>query len=223
MSNFRIPDRVKKGFAIASAFDSTQKAKILELIETSPLGTDRKDLRLLITNILNISEDDSNELVLMIFSLIGLVESSDSTIKETSQNLGYALEETNDETIIVDSAFQKFLESLLKVSNNDSLNLTKKAHKLILERDNIVTSSKIITDIRPTFGGSEEEEIKACSILFNLRISFHKKSKLDKETSLTFALDENDLKNLKDQINRAEQKAKVIESSFSNLKFIQTK
>lgn len=223
MANFRIPDRVKEGFAIASTLSPTQRAKIVDLIKTSPLGTDPKDLQSIVVENLNIFEDDANELVSMIFSLIGLSENSESSIKETSQNLNDALKELNDETIIIDSAFQEFIESLLSVSNNDSINLTKKAYKLIYERDNIITDSKIITDIRPVFGGKDDNEIKACSILFNLRVSFQKKSILDRESTLVFALDENDLKNLKDQISRAEQKAKKIESSFSNLKFIQTK
>jgi uncharacterized protein (UPF0335 family) len=223
MSSFQIPPRVKQGFVIASALDNDKRAKVIELIKASPLGTDPKDLLLLFTENLNSSEDDATELVSMIFSLIGLTENSDSTIEETTQDLIKALEELNDETLKIDSAFQEFLKSILSVSNNDSLNLTKKAYNLIHERDNLITDSKIITDLRPVFGGSDNDEIKACSILFNLRISFQKKSKLDKETSVVFALDEKDLKNLKEQINRAEQKAKTIESSFSEIIFIQTK
>lgn len=223
MSNFRIPDKVKQGFVVASSLDSVERAKIIDLIEKSPLGTDPKDLHKLLAKDLKTSGDDTSELVSMIFSLIGLVENSDSTITETAQDLISALEKLNDETLKIDLAFQQFLISLLSVSNNDSLNLTRKAYNLIYERDNIITNSKIITDIRPVFGGNENTEIKACSVLFNLRVSF-KKSKLDtSESTLVFALDEEDLKSLKEEISRAEQKAKTIESSFSNINFIQTK
>jgi len=223
MSNFRIPDSVKQGFIIASGLNGTERSDIINLIESCPLGTDPKKLQALLTEKIEIAENGASELVAMIFSLIGLVENSDSTKKETAQDLIDALKRLKNETLNLDSAFQAFLESLLNVSNNDSLFLTKKAYNLIYERENLITNSRIITDIRPVFGGNENEEIKACSILFNLKISFQKKSKRDVESSLIFALDEEDLKNLKEQIKRAEQKAKTIESSFVDINFIQIK
>ena len=106
--------------------------------------------------------------------------------------------------------FEKQLHQFL--SKPSALSLTNKAIDLITEREKIWLSSRVITDVRPIFGDGDEIKFEASLIIHNLKIQF-KENKLIKE--FYFALDSEDLTNLKEQIIRAEEKEKILKSMLN--------
>jgi len=80
----------------------------------------------------------------------------------------------------------------------------EKATKLLLERSKLVESTRIITDIRPVFKEEIIESPDYCLITHNLRILYNKNIRNEKKAY--FALDHQDLIQLKLQIERALKK-----------------
>jgi len=222
MANIRIPEQVVKGFELVSKLNDDQRLEILNILGRIQIGTTNKVLVDNFIEKLSMSKYDSREIVSMILSILGLIENSENEVDVIADDLFKALGEIGNENITLDSEYKTFLNELLKKSLNSPLSVTQKAFRLIHERDNLLIKSKIITDVRPVFGGNNNSEVKATSILFNLRLSYTPSQNSESESTITFALDEKDLLELKDEILRAEVKAKSIKESFTEFTMIQT-
>jgi len=101
------------------------------------------------------------------------------------------------------------------LSSDSSLALDAKAGELLLEQSNIFCSTRIITDIRPVFNDSATN-LQGFVTFHTLSIAFHNEGT---QREIRFALDSNDLCDLKNQIIRAETKEDSLNTALSESGF----
>jgi len=215
MAKFDIPDPLLKGFAVISQLDSSQKKTLLDVLSATKIGVTPNDLEDEFVKSINIDKSSISSLVVVIYSLIGIKREFENSPDLNTDDLLNSILEIPDYR--ENPELKSFVINLMDVSSNEALYITKKAKRLIRERNNVYTNSDIFTDIRPIFS-DVEPEIKATVILYNLNISYKKLSQGSVDhINLQLALDEHDLKDLKDKIVRAEKKAEAIQLKFEKL------
>jgi hypothetical protein len=116
-----------------------------------------------------------------------------------------------------------FKERVLKLLNSEVLLCSSKSIDLLNEFENFFSTARIVTDIRPIFGSSVENEPLSNIIIHNLHIHYHYGE--EKECREIFlALDNKDIQLLKKAIIRAESKEDSIKKMLlkNNLKYLDT-
>ena len=213
MANVRIPDHLKKGFEIYFGLSADKRNNFLKSLKDIPIGLIDSGLSNYLSKSTGIDLEDSNKLAEVIFSFVDIESSFDKlSIDEIAKLFLKALKTAN---IKLTKSAEELLVELLEKSQNENLKITRKAFVLEYDQSNLLTDSKILTDVRPIFGFEESnDEIKHSIIINKLRLSYRKNSESKEKETLFFALDENDLKDLKFQIIRAEKKAEQIKKTY---------
>lgn len=141
------------------------------------------------------------------FALFKLKEKTGRTPQETVEEI------INSDVIAKSSEFQetqkdKLRNRLLKLLAFDTpLGVSSKALDVMTEHERIFCGARILSDIRSVFAGAPESA-DAAVIIHNLQIAFHQAGQ---HQEFYFALDTNDLKELKAVIARAEKKTIALE------------
>lgn len=96
----------------------------------------------------------------------------------------------------------------------DAIRTVSKATDLAYDHANLFQGARIVTDIRPVFNDLDDDQLKmdGAVVSYTLRMHFDNR---DGNHSLSIALDESDVLVLKDQCERALQKAKIAFSRMS--------
>ncbi len=102
------------------------------------------------------------------------------------------------------------IEELLKI---ESMYYSAKAVDVLTEHEHVFGSARILTDCRPVFGRKVDSDLTATVIFHMLQIHYHQNGE---HKEIYFALDQSDLIQLKEVIQRAEEKVKTIKKSFLN-------
>jgi hypothetical protein len=89
---------------------------------------------------------------------------------------------------------------------------------VLTAHERIFLTARIFSDIRPVFGDSIESA-SAAVVVHNLKITVRRN---EKEEDIFIALDNNDLRELKEVVDRAEKKTKALASILekSHVKFL---
>ena len=104
-------------------------------------------------------------------------------------------------------------ERLHKILGIDSLLITSKAITIFTDYQRTLHGSKILTDLRYVFKVDPEDEPYGAVIVHLLKLTFHE----DTEHKEFFvAMDDNDLRHLKDVIIRAEKKARTLKRKLDS-------
>lgn len=112
----------------------------------------------------------------------------------------------------------RFRERLIRVLGSNALNIAAKAVVLSGEHERSFCSARIVTDARPIYGKSVSEPPDAMIITHILKIDYHGAGgSLDE---LYVGLGSNDIKELRDVLDRAEEKAKSLQAALEGMKFI---
>jgi len=154
------------------------------------------------------------EVIILLFRLYhNLLE--DQTIKDIDdfisqlvnsfieQNESEKYEDTDNEI----QSMKQFFKELLTIDT--PFFYFEKAIKLLFERSKLVESTRIITDIRPVFKEQDIESPDYSLITHNLRIFYIKD--LNNKKKAFFALDHQDLIQLRSQIERALEKEEELQ------------
>jgi hypothetical protein len=104
------------------------------------------------------------------------------------------------------------------LSLDAAIGVTAKAQSVMVDQDHTFCNVRILTDIRPIF--SESGEASAAVIIHNLRIGYHQDSK---HQDFYVALDTDDIKKLKEAIERAEKKTATLQGLLkrSNVTYLE--
>jgi isocitrate dehydrogenase kinase/phosphatase len=103
--------------------------------------------------------------------------------------------------------FKENLLELLKVEG--SLAVASKAMNVVTEQERIFSHARILSDIRSIFKDDPEANPSAVAIIHTLRIHYHQSGDLK---SFFVAMDDQDLRKLKDAIDRAQKKSATLRS-----------
>ncbi len=108
--------------------------------------------------------------------------------------------------------FRKFLVGALSLER--SLGTTAKAGPVLTQHERIFAGARIMTDLRPIYHLDVSEKPDAAVIIHMLRIT--QRDNFGQHSAEYFALDSNDLKAMKELIERAEKKEKTLKGIMEN-------
>jgi hypothetical protein len=207
MSKFNLPTEFIEDLSIYIGLSDKDKTKLEELISVAPIGLMPSDLSDYLSDKINIEKDNLDSITNVLYVLSKVKEESDLDLDEFIDGIcsSYAAKKSK-----VNNSVKTRLKAIL--SEKGAFNLTRKINDLIVDRENVLTSSRIITDIRPVFGIEKTYDLINSLVIHNLKIEYDNDEGNTK--SIYLALDKEDLKKLKEDILRAEKKETVIRSKF---------
>ena len=222
MANIKFPDYLKDAFKIAAGLSPEARRRVIEVVQSSRIGGKWDNLAEVISSTAEITHEGAKDLLYLISGIEGLLEREEAPSGEAVKQLvdGYA--GSDPENPDFDRAeLEEFLGSLMNEAVSGNLRLTQKAFTLTFDRENVVHDTKLLLDVRPVFGGPDSDELRALTLLYNLKVVYSPSIVSPQgATAKVFALDEKDLKRLKESIARAEMKAAAIQEQFNQVPFI---
>ncbi len=166
------------------------------------------DLRDAVKHVFPDQEGVWNVLVRQLLSLYHLRRQARLNAGEVLEGLRYGLTRVEEEQRWSDdevAAWDKAKPQLEQLLALDKVWVVAKAADLAYEYANLLQDARIITDIRPVFD-QDGTAIEAAVVSFTLRLYYDNR---EGDHSLSVALDENDIRNVINECNRARAKAKT--------------
>ena len=208
MPKYRIPEEFIPGFNTLTKISFDDLGFIISAIKESPVGSNSNDIFKSVKNKVELDSSELNILLQTIFSVIGVFVSESDGIEEVVEELieSYFFQRKDISRDTKDHMISS-LNAILKNASN--IKLTLKARALISEYEKIFVDSRILTDIRIVFGDSFDEITQSAVVVHQLKVTYQSQNELKQSF---FALDINDLRQLKINIERALEKEARIQS-----------
>jgi hypothetical protein len=211
MVKIQIPKQFLSGFTELYKIDGNEFQSLIDTLRSIPVGLGPNTFIKTLKS--KLAYHWTGSVAMTIFSLGNLLESQDLTIEELAQELTSSYSDSLNISLSEEDrkVYSERNRELLK--NLGSLKLSIKALNLLTENDQNFIESHIVTDIRLVFQEELNQRDRKAVILHQLKLDYRK----DGETKQFFiALDINDLKKLKKQIDRAFEKEKLIKKDYSD-------
>jgi hypothetical protein len=212
MTELNIPEEFKPGFkllinidekTVQGFIDAFQQAEPLQINNLVSAVTSR-------VNTLTRKEvKDVIETLISIHNLRDyLQENHNASTDEVIEKISQAVED-DEELEITDEKKQEFERRLVTFLDFDNiLSFTSKAIEIVRDHERLFQNSRIHTDMRPVFESDLEDSPAGVAIVNMLKIEY---VDLDGKHEFFVALDANDLKQLREQLDIADRKVKAIE------------
>lgn len=208
----RVPRQYEGGFAKIRDLSDESTRELLAALREAPDTFNQNSLSLAVAKQVDtIAASDVEEIVPALLSLYAHRDHSQSAISDAAEGIAQAMEESRSERFRLSPEerddFEKRLALLLNV---DQLNIVARAGRLLLENEHSLREARIVTDARPVFEpDNPEAHPKAAVMVHMLKLSYR-----GDNTTKNFivALDNNDLRDLREQIERAISKIETLES-----------
>lgn len=216
MASMRIPERYLPGFKRIATLDQEAMQSLLNAMSQVKLSLSRKDLSENISSLVKgIADTEIDEIMAAVTAMLELQEVTGATDEKLAQDLSEALK-TNFHDLSSEQANQ--IESRLSeiLSLQDGIGIVSKARHLYQDYEHLYVSGKIITDIRPVFKTDldSNSSMEGILIVYSLKIQYVEEGANGKEFFV--ALDETDLQELSEQIERAKKERRAIKQFFDN-------
>jgi len=212
MAKFQIPDHFKPGFAAIINLNQDQVFDLIKVINNIPIGASPKTLIEYIKR--QVSINDIGKIALTLSSIVSIRAAENTSNEELAQEIAESYSE-GISSPLPQSEFDDLYNKLLMLfSSFNNLNITYKAHNLILSNDKIYRESKIISDIRIVFNEDIKEGNRHAVIVHKLRFKYEND---DDYKEFYISLDTSDLKELKVQVERALEKDNIIKEDYKDL------
>jgi hypothetical protein len=150
-----------------------------------------------------------------LFALSSARDNMGLSIDEFVRLIGEAAAtQKDDEKVLSENEVGKLRVRLAQLlESKDSLALTSKALDVLTDAERVYYSARILTDVRPLFDESGRK-IEASVIVHNLHIHFGKD---DEHRDFFVLLDTNDVKDLRNVLDRADKKAESLQQMLRNV------
>jgi len=210
MANYRIPDRLKKGFKGLQKISVDEVEKIASVVREIPTGSGPKKFSEILRGKF---QTENIESIAEVVHSFGSLLAEEIPIDQIISDLVKSLIDSKGEFDLKDSDyFEKKLQILFKASEN--ILIGTKALFLQGENSFIFKDARIVTDVRHIFNSKKtliEGDAKFALIVHQLRITtLHNNGKRD----FFMSLDSQDLLEIKRLVDRALEKQKLIENNY---------
>lgn len=215
MSKFTIPDNHLIGFDLINSIDDDQTNVIINVLSELPEGANSKDTIQILEGKLQLHKDEINKITNTIFSILNLHINQEIETEEFVDELIRAYEEVKENL----NSTKKLKTNLTKfLTSETNAKQVLKASSIIQENEKVYRESRIISDIRLVFDEELEQTHKTAVVIHRLKIEFTESSDYKENY---FALDSADLLKLKNVVDRAIEKDKVItKGNYKDINFI---
>lgn len=197
----KIPKTYKEPLRKLAGMDAAARARLIKAIQAAKAFLDPDDFIAQVKQEANVDPSSVGSIIWMLVSMYRVADGDPrqfasevvDAAREELQELKKGAEEW--------AAFTRDLETLL--ASDQSLGVTAKVLGVRREYGNVFCIARILTDIRPVFGPDPARTPLAAAIVHTLRITHHAG---ESHEEFYVALDSEDLRKLRDQIDRAVKK-----------------
>ena len=209
MQELQIPDKFKPGFELLVRIESKTVEKLMAALSQALPFLRIEDLASAVASRVQVlTEEEVGEIMEAVISLYNLRDYSGASIDELTEGISQAFEEDEQLPHISEEEKQEFERRLASFLNLDGvLSVTSKAINVVRDHERIFTGSRILTDMRPIFGSDLEKAPAGVAIVHMLKIEY---GDLQGEHEFFVALNAIDLEQLRQQLDKANKKAKSI-------------
>lgn len=214
MSQIKIPLQYEAGLAKAlSLSEDAMLSLISSLGESSSSLRPKTVVSKVSQSVKHISESDIEPIVNTITSLYLARANMEMSVSEFADSIIEALDESDSVLVEVSSENRERLKNRLEaLLNVESLKVRAKALEVLHEHEHALSRVRVMTDIRPVFGPNADDSPIAAVVVHMLKLTYLEDSKFK---DFFVALDNDDLKLIKEALDRAEKKAQSLKSLLS--------
>jgi hypothetical protein len=202
-SRLRVPPRQGPALEAIRDLSQTDFDDLVTVFRTAQSG-DTVGLRNNILTAVPSLDESAEGIVDMLISATVLRNQRGETPEETAAALGQAEGMPGD-----DAQREVTVSRLATLLGSRALAVTSKALDLLYSNERNFLRSRIVTEIRPIFGDDPSDSLEAAVVAHRLEIEYVDPAGHDR--TLQFAMDHEDLANLKATIERAEVKTTVVQ------------
>jgi hypothetical protein len=164
------------------------------------------------------SEEDIQIMLRSLVSLVDIFEDAKGDVDKFTTNFSESYSFSNPKATERDNAVLKSnLSLLLSGSGFNSIRVTSKANDIIVANKNNFKTARVLSDIRLVFDEKLDSDKKTAVVVHNLKLDYYKDAK---PRSFYISLDLSDLKLIRNVIERAIEKDRIIRETKHVLEFI---
>jgi len=210
---YQIPKSYLPGFKYLSEIGDDEIQNIAHFISNQPIGTGIKTFVESFSQ--HFDKDWSKPIANAIYSFGFLKASNDDKVTDIdivralTEAFGRQAEEDTVDPSVTDRLIHN-LEAIFAVL--EPLRMSHKIFGLLSENNRTFVDARIITDIRPIFSSDLKFDQRSALLVHRLKIASQENGD---EKEYYFSFDSNDLKKLKLQIERAEEKDEILRQQYA--------
>jgi hypothetical protein len=211
LPSLKIPDRYKPGIVVLSALSDEVFESLDIALQKAPIpGIGQKELAAWVSSeIVGPSKQEIRRLIETLASLYRLRKRSAVQLETLVADVTEAASKDG-----LNISADRLSVRLAKLLVLDSLNLIDtKAKELQLEAEHTLCDARIITDLRPVFGGNVSDSPDAMIIVHTLKLGYHN-SKNQQHVEMYIALDADDIGKMIEVLKRAQEKSRTLKQKL---------
>jgi hypothetical protein len=206
MASLRVPEEDRAGLARLLNLSSQDTQKVVFVLESVPITNAlRQALVEKLSSVDTILQGNVNEVADALTGLYIVLAHSNEPPSEMANEVAASLKEVGIELKFPDEVQQRLTQLL----SFDSLVVSAKAEGFMYEYENVFSTARVHTDIRPIFGLDAHEAPKAGIITHTLNIHYFHGGQ---HKEINIALDEIDIGIIIDALERADNKGESLKS-----------
>jgi hypothetical protein len=214
-----IPETFKQAlFQLFSLSPEERSAlsKALKSVKPTFFPLDKKAILSQISPDIQAATSDLEDIITVIVSLYGVIERTGLSKEKLAADVVSFIADQPGFNVDNRDLLTNFL---IEILSQDALTIVAKASDVIVQHENPLRSVRILTDLRPIFSTGENPKIAAGMIVHNLQLSV---GLSEEPRSFFVALDTNDIRKLKKEIDRALRKESEIKdlANSANINYI---
>jgi hypothetical protein len=199
---FTLPRNQHRAFAALAEMDESAKTRLLDILASEPLSVELDTLASKTARELGLEESIAEGVLWMIHNMYAARLENDVSAAKFAEQIcrtsGPAGLKLSQELL---DGVRAFLTKALQI--DETVGVVAKGISLLRDRERIFSDCRVLTDFRPIFREALDATPSAAIIVHNLRLTYVENGKT---TSIYVGLDASDLKNLKDCLERAQEK-----------------
>lgn len=212
----KVPERYKRGLQALAGLPEDAFAQLLAAIQGAPVLSTSKELATWIAPKLQeaklVNSQTTQSIVEAISSLYRVRVRYELSPADLADDVLEAIRHSG-ETL----DFDELKERLEKLLNQEALNTAQaKAMELRGEYERIFHDARIMTDLRPVFGGNVKDAPTAMIVVHTLKVSYYHDVR-KRLHDFYISLDAADIASLKTLLERAESKEKSLKSKLESV------
>lgn len=209
MEELQIPDKFKPGFEQLVSIDSKTVEELINALRQASPSLLIEDLASVVASQVQVlTEQTVADIIEALISLYNFRDYSGTSIDNLIEGISQAVQDDEDLPDISDEQKKELEQRLATFLEFDGvLSVTSKAIDVVRDHERIFTRSRILTDMRPIFESDLEKGPAGIAIVHMLKIEY---ADLEGKHEFFVALDSIDLEQLREQLDRADKKAKAI-------------
>ena len=217
MASLTIPEEDLPVLAMVASLDEPSfNAFDKALDEINPSLNRPKYLQELATKLpAGIKKPQASSIINVLSALYSIIQSDGFSASKLAENLANTLSQTPEFMARVPKDLLPVLSSRLEklLSHTSTLGNLFKALDIMIEYERYYCGSRILSDIRPVFVNGPNE-VTSAVVMHNLQLGFHDGAAREHH-EVYVALDDGDLADLKQTIERAQQKSAALKAMLS--------